>query len=128
MYKGGYKIIDCKGQDLMLGPTINGIYAAIESTNKRVVFSGAVHNEVELDDFTVLLVPGQGGNLMGRVGMYNVTVTPDDKVFMTDIRMTYVEVPQPTLFGLEDGTYVLKATITDGVCEGVEWVADETQE
>ena len=52
---GGYKIIDFKGVPFTSGTekTINGIYDAIESTNKVTLVSGLVIGSTEYDDMFV---------------------------------------------------------------------------
>ena len=87
---GGYKIINFKGTSFTSGTeaTVDGVYDAIESTNKRTVVSGLVLGGVEYDDFSVLFTVS-GTDYVAYVpivdGTYSITivVADDDGVTVT---------------------------------------------
>lgn len=56
--KGGYKIINLKGQAFVKGTakTVKGLYALIEETDKPILISGLNLDGSEIDDFYVLFL------------------------------------------------------------------------
>lgn len=78
--KGGYKIIDLKGNDLTSTSTIDGIYESIEGNyRKALLLSGIVIDDVEKDD-TFVTANVTGDNYVIIAYGRTITITPDDEV------------------------------------------------
>lgn len=72
---GGYKLINLRGIDVSgVGKTIDGIYEAIEGTNKATLITGLVIGSEELDD---LFVPfrSESTSFVGKVMLGTATLT-----------------------------------------------------
>lgn len=78
--KGGYKIINLKDIEITTNESvhIDGIYEAIESTNKAILLSGAVVDKIELDDFYILFESSTDASFVGVEGDNQITVKDDD--------------------------------------------------
>lgn len=78
--KGGYKIINLKDIEITTNEPvhIDGIYEAIESTNKAILLSGAVVDKIELDDFYILFESSANASFVGVEGDNQITVKDDD--------------------------------------------------
>ena len=86
MIKGGYKIIDLKEKDLTVdeGMLYDGIYDAIESTNKATLLSGLVVDSVEYNDAYVNFKIEESAYVCEIYG-YKITVQNTDVVTVTTI-------------------------------------------
>lgn len=81
--KGGYKIIDLKGNDLTDATfTIDGIYEALEGNyNKAILLTGIVINDVEYDDVFTTPKVVSSKYVLDAYG-YTLTIDDDDLVTM----------------------------------------------
>lgn len=85
---GGYHIIDLGGKQLTPGEgmVFPGIYAQIEGTRKRIVFSGGNLGGTELNDFEAVPVPAGSTFVFTLVlgeGLTTITVTDEDALTVT---------------------------------------------
>lgn len=86
--KGGYKIIDLKGENFVsgTGKTVSGLFDRIAETDKRVVISGASLGGNALKDFDVnfALVSSVYTALVNLGGDdVTITVDGDDEITFT---------------------------------------------
>lgn len=84
--KGGYKIIDLKGENFVsgTGKTVSGLFNKIAESDKRIVISGASLGGNALKDFEVsfaLVSSVFTANVI--IGASNITITVDIENAMT---------------------------------------------
>ena len=92
MFKGGYKLIDFKENNIVLGTstTIKGVYDAIEHNyRKPTLITGLVIGNVEKEDTFVNFEHGENvyNGLLGMTANNKVlfiTITNDDAVTITE--------------------------------------------
>lgn len=92
MFKGGYKLIDFKENNIVLGTptTIKGVYDAIEHNyRKPTLITGLVIGNVEKEDTFVNFEHGENvyNGLLGMTASGKVsyiTITNDDVVTITE--------------------------------------------
>lgn len=79
---GGYQIIDLENNPLTSGSgavVIDGIYSTIESTNKTIMVSGVIIDNVEYND-TYVEFTEDGSNYVGVLYGYELTIQDNDVV------------------------------------------------
>lgn len=96
MFKGGYKLIDFKENNIVLNEqtTIKGVYDAIEHNyRKPTLITGLVINSVEKED-TFVNFEHVGNDYKGLLGMTAnnkvlfITITNEDAVTITENTIT----------------------------------------
>lgn len=85
--KGGYKIINLKGKAITTGEeiTINGLYKEIDATDKACLISGAVVDNIEIDDFYMLFEKA-GDHYIGITGDNKLTIGEYDTLLWEDYK------------------------------------------
>lgn len=88
--KGGYQIIDLKGNDLTGASfTISGIYDALEGNyNKAILLSGIVIGGVEYDDVFTTPKVVSSNYVLDAYG-YTLTIDNDDLVTMGEVQTLF---------------------------------------
>lgn len=98
MFKGGYKLIDFKENNIVLATptTIKGVYGAIEHNyRKPTIITGLVVDSVEKGDTFVNFEHGENvyNGLLGMTANNKVlfiTITNEDSVTITENTITLV--------------------------------------
>lgn len=92
---GGYKIIDLKETNLVVGGDavkVSGIYEEIEGNNRKAtILSGMVLDGIERPDRWVNFGVGEDGNFHASIGLNTdasilyITITPEDMVSLSEM-------------------------------------------
>lgn len=81
MLNGGYHILDFDGVNISSvdGATIDGAYSSIEGTNKAILLSGVVIDNIDYKDAYIIPTTGDNAFTFSAYGK-SFTVTSENKV------------------------------------------------